>query len=165
MRYELHVSVNASPEKIQEVITNIESIKIWEPSHRLPLVSHNWIPDKGKLQVGNLLIIKSLLWTFKAECKEITKDTVIWEFKEVPLKGNEYWKIDSQDEKCRIMKIMDCRIYGFMDKILWQTIGRKIHDWASVRQLETIKNMAEKSLSFDIIDKNSKGVQNADCKV
>jgi len=150
-RYELHVSVNASPEKIKEAITNIESIKIWEPSHGLPFVTHRWIPDKGRLLVGNLLIINSLLWTFKAECKEITKDSVIWEFKEGPLKGNEYWKIDSQGKKCRIMKIMDCRIYGFVDKILWQTIGRKIHDWASIRQLETIKNMAEKSLSFDIM--------------
>ncbi len=46
-----------------------------------------------------------------------------------------------------------------MDKILWQTIGAKIHDWASIRQLETIKKLAEKSLSFDIIDKNSKGVK------
>ena len=158
-RYEPHVTVKALPEKIKEVITNIESIKIWEPSHRLPFVTHIWIPDKGKLQIGNLLIIKTPLWTFKAECKETTKDTVIWEFKEGPLKGNEYWKIDSQSEKCRIMKIMDCRIYVFADKLLWQTIGRKIHDWASIKQLKTIKNMAEKSLSFDIIAKNSKGVK------
>ena len=165
VRYELRVSVNASPEKIKEVITNIESIKIWEPSHRLPFVSHNWIPAKGRLQVGNLLIIKSLLWTFKAECKEITPERVTWEFKEGPLKGKEYWNIECQRQKCRITKIMDCRIYGFVDKLLWQTIGRKIHDWASMRQLETIKNMSEKSLSFGIIDKNPKGVKNAESKV
>ncbi len=60
---------------------------------------------------------------------------------------------------------MDCKIYGFVDKLLWQTIGRKIHDWASVKQLESIKNMAENRLSFDIIEKNSKGVKNADYKV
>jgi len=99
-RYELSVLVNASPEKIKEIITNSENIKIWEPSHRLPFVTHNWIPDKGKLRPGNLLIIKSLLWTFKAECKEITQDAVIWEFKEGPLKGKEYWKIDCQGQRC-----------------------------------------------------------------
>ena len=58
---------------------------------------------QGRLLVGNLLIINSLLWTFKVECKETTKDTVIWEFKEGPLKGNEYWKIDSRGGKCRIL--------------------------------------------------------------
>jgi hypothetical protein len=117
------------------------------------------------LRLGNLLIIKSPSWTFKAECKEITPDRVTWEFKEGPLKGKEYWKIDCQGQSYRIMKILDCKIYGFVDKLLWQIIGRKIHDWASVKQLESIKNVAENTLSFDIIEKNSKGVKNADCKV
>ena len=154
-KYEISVSVSAPPEKIKEVITNLESIKIWEPSHRLPFVTHSWIPDKGILQPGNLLIIQSLLWTFKAECKEMTPDTVKWEFIEGPLKGNEYWKIEYEEQKCRIMKIMDCRIYGFVNKVLWQIVGRKIHDWASIKQLETIKNMAEGLSSFDIIKKKS----------
>jgi len=143
-KYTLSVSVSAPPEKIKEVITNLENIKIWESSHKLPFVTHGWIPDKGRLQLGNLLIIKSPFWTFKAECKEITSDAVIWEFKEGPLKGKEYWKIDHQGQRCRIMKIMDCKIYEFVDKLIWQIIGRKIHDWASIKQLETIKNMAER---------------------
>jgi hypothetical protein len=146
-KYELSIWVSVPSGEIKKIITNLENIKIWEPSHRLPFVHHHWIPDEGRLQPGNLLIIKSPFLTFKAKCKEITPDTVKWEFIEGPLKGNEYWKIECKGhKKCRVIKIMDCRIYGFVNKTLWQIIGRKIHDWATIKQLKTIKYMAEKPL-------------------
>lgn len=39
--------VSTVPEKIREIIIDLEKIKIWEPSHRLPFVKHNWIPLKA----------------------------------------------------------------------------------------------------------------------
>jgi len=142
-RYDISVLVFSSPEIVREIITDLEKIKIWEPSHRLPFVKHNWVPSEGKLSPGAVLVIKSLLWTFQAECKEVNRDGVRWEFIRGPLRGYEYWQIIPEGNKCRVLKVMDCNITGVLNKTMWKLIGRKVHDWASLRQLKSIKRIAE----------------------
>jgi uncharacterized protein YndB with AHSA1/START domain len=48
----ISVSVDASLEKVYEVITNLEKIKIWSSSHGLPIIRHEWFPSEGILKTG-----------------------------------------------------------------------------------------------------------------
>lgn len=43
----ISVSVDAPLEKVYNVITSLEEIKVWEPSHGLPTIRHEWFPSEG----------------------------------------------------------------------------------------------------------------------
>jgi len=67
----ISVSTTASVEQVFQIITDLEMIKKWEPSHRFPLVRHEWVPDTGILQKGNQLRVITPLWRFIARCVDI----------------------------------------------------------------------------------------------
>lgn len=128
---------------VHTLLTNIEKIKVWEPSHNLPLVVHAWIPCEGELKIGNILKIKSPLWTFIAKCIELRGNEVKWEFIEGPLKGTESWMVKPAENGCTIVKLLEYEVTKSSDRVLWQIFGRRIHLWASSKQLRNIKNLVE----------------------
>lgn len=90
-----------------------------------------------------MLKVKSRLWTFVARCIELRENEVKWEFIEGPLKGTESWTLKPTENGCDIFKVLEYEIPKFIDRLLWQLFGRRIHSWASLRQLKSIKNLAE----------------------
>lgn len=138
----ISVSVDASLKKVCEVITNLEKIKIWEPSHGLPIIRLEWFPSEGILKTGTILKVKARLWTFVAECIELTENKVKWKFIEGPLKGTECWIAQPAEGGCKVVKLLEYEVDGF-NRLLWQLIGRRIHHWASLIQLENVKILAE----------------------
>jgi len=139
----ISVSSGAPFQKIYKIITELEKIKIWEPSHGLPMIRHEWIPSEGILKIGSIIKVKSILWTFIAKCIWLGGNEVKWEFIEGPLKGTESWSVEPTENGCRIVKFLEYEVPNFRDRLLWELFGREIHSWASSRQLKSIKNLAE----------------------
>jgi len=144
-RYEISLPIAAPPERVSQIMTSLDQIRIWEPAHRLPFIRHEWIPAEGRLRPGSICLIRSPLWTFTAICREVSEERVWWEFLSGPLRGNEYWEIRCSEGGCEVLKVMDCSIDRLWDKVWWKILGRPIHDWASLRQLRSIKELAEVS--------------------
>ncbi len=142
----ISVSIATLTEKVYEIITNIGKIRVWEPSHNLPLVVHEWIPCEGVLKTGNIFKIKSPLWTFVAKCIELRENEVKWKFIEGPLKGTESWIVKPAENGCTIFKLLEYEVTKSSDRVLWQIFGRRIHSWASSKQLRNIKKLAELNL-------------------
>lgn len=138
------VSSSASSQKVYKIITSLEEIKTWEPSHGLPIIKHEWIPSSGILKIGSTLKVKSILWTFTAKCIGLMGNEVKWEFIEGPLKGTESWSVEPTENGCRIVKFLEYEVPDFRDRLLWQLFGRRIHSWASSKQLRSIKNLAKR---------------------
>ena len=146
-KYFLPVEIEATPETVFRIITNLEKIKIWEPSHKVPFISHVWSQSEGKLQVGCVLKVKSVTWTFVAKCGGITDNEVRWDFLDGPLQGTEFWSVKAKGVGCVAGKIMEYEVPKFYDKVAWALFGKKLHDWASLKQFKTIKKMAETNLT------------------
>lgn len=108
----ISVSVNAPLEKVYEIITDMEKIKIWEPSHRLPMVKHEWSPSEGTLKVDSILKVKTRIWTFVAECIELTENKVEWKFTGGPLKGTESWIVQPGEGSCKVVKLLEYKVDG-----------------------------------------------------
>jgi len=140
----ISVTTTASPESLYEIITNLERIKLWEPSHGLPMIEHEWFPSSGMLEKGSMLKVRSPLWTFVAECIKLARGREVkWGFVEGPLAGTESWIVEPQGNGCNIIKLVQYEVPRFADRFLWRLLGRRIHSWASLRQLESIKRLAE----------------------
>jgi hypothetical protein len=143
MKDVISVHVSASPEDVYEALTSMEKIRVWEPSHGLFFVTHEWSPSEGRLKVGNILKVKSVVWTFVARCTELKEFEVKWEFIEGPLKGTESWMAKAENDGCEVIKLLEYEVPKLRDKLLWHVFGRKIHNLASKRQLQTIKELVE----------------------
>lgn len=139
----ISVPITESSEKVYGIITNLSKIKVWEPSHGLPTVAHEWFPSEGTLKIGSMLKVKSKLWIFVARCIELRENEVKWEFIEGPLKGTESWIVKPTENGCNILKVLEYEVPRFIDRLLWQLFGWRIHSWASLRQFKSIKNLAE----------------------
>ncbi|NOZ58392.1 MAG: hypothetical protein GXO66_02260 [Euryarchaeota archaeon] len=125
------------------MLTSLEKIRIWEPSHGLPFVRHEWSPDKERVEVGSTLKVKAVPWTFTARCVEVGEGRVVWEFTGGPLKGTEAWIVRAEDDGSSIIKLLVYEVPRLRDRLLWLLLGRKVHSWASKRQLMCARRLAE----------------------
>ncbi len=137
------VTINAKPEKVYGIITDIDKIKIWEPSHKVLFVKHEWLPSSGQLRKGAVITIKAGITTFVAKCVEIRENTVRWNFIRGALKGTEFWIIRPTPNGCEVIKRLEYKVPVWIDRLLWRLFGRRLHNWASLKQLKSIKRMAE----------------------
>ncbi|WP_456473922.1 hypothetical protein [Candidatus Pyrohabitans sp.] len=143
MKDVIAVRTSAPPEAVHEVFTSLEKIRIWEPSHGLPFVRHEWSPDRGRVGVGSTLRVKAVPWTFTARCVEVGEDRVVWEFTGGPLKGTETWIARAETDGSSIIKLLVYEVPRLRNRLLWVLLGRRVHSWASRRQLMCAKRLAE----------------------
>jgi len=143
MKDTIQVFTTAPPEEVFKVMCRLEMIKVWEPSHRLPSVRHEWSPETGMVKEGNILRIITPLWRFEARCAGIGENEIRWEFTEGPLKGCESWRVEQQGQGAMIVKHLEYEVRGLRDGLLWRFAGRCIHHMASRRQLKMIKYLTE----------------------
>jgi len=143
MRDIIAVRTSAAPEAVWEVLTSLEKIKVWEPSHGLPFVAHEWSPSKGRVKAGTILRVKAVPWTFAARCVEVGRYRVVWEFTGGPLWGKEAWLTRAETAGSSIIKLLEYEVPKLRDRLLWLLLGRRIHSWASRRQLMCVKTLAE----------------------
>ncbi len=139
----ISIPIDSQPKKVYEIITRLDKIRIWEPSHGFPLTAHAWLPVEGTLKTGHIIKVKTVPWTFVARCIELKENSVKWKFIKGPLKGTESWIIESTKSGCNIIKLLEYEVPNFLDGLVWHSLWRKIHNWASLKQLKTIKMMAE----------------------
>ncbi len=147
MKDVISVSTTAPASRVFEVMISLEMIKQWEPAHRTPMVRHEWIPDTGRIKVGNVLRITTPIWTFEARCAGVRENEIKWKFIEGPLKGVEYWRVEPSGQGCRIVKHLEYETSRLVDKLLWHLGGRCIHNYASKKQLKAIKYLARENNS------------------
>jgi hypothetical protein len=52
--------------------------------------------------------------------------------------------VQPAERYCKVIKLLEYEVDGFINRLLWQSIGRWIHYWASLIQLKNVKILAEK---------------------
>ncbi len=145
MKDVIPTTIEAPPEKVYEIITDVERIRIWTSQTGLPLVNHE-LPTEKTLQIGSVVKIKTLTWTFLPQVVLLRDNLVKWEFKDGPIKGTESWVIEPTDNGCTITEIMEYEVPKLLDRFLWKLFGRRLHTFGTVREFRTIKHLAEKDV-------------------
>ena len=97
----------------------------------------------GDLQREGSKWALSIPWTFVARCIELKEWEVKWRFIGGPLNGTEAWIARPEDDGSSIIKLLQYEVPRLRDRLLWQLLGRSIHNWASKRQLMCVKRLAE----------------------
>ena len=137
------VEILASAEKVAKFIMDLEKIKMWELSYNVPFTKHDWYPDSGKLHIGNQIKSRIPPWIFESECVDLKPYEVKWKFTIGPLEGAEYWRVEPNENECKVVKYLEYEIPNVIHKIIWRVLYRKLHHWGTLKQLKGIKRLAE----------------------
>ena len=141
------VLVKTKPEKVYEILTDMEEMKDWMTSHSQARYK---FPLEEKLRPGSIVTMKSKygLWTIVGKCIGLTENQEVrQEFIEGPLKGNEYWTVKPHRDGTLLEHRLVYEFPRLGDRIFWKLIGQRAHSKGKEIELEQIRVLAERDIA------------------
>ncbi len=140
------IQIGATPEDVYRFLSEKEKITRWIDMDSARFEFSFEGPVKTGDQVTIIPIRDPKSWKMVGECIDVVPGKrVVWEFIEGPLAGTESWVAKPKEAQCIVHKILDYEVTGLRRRLIWRLFGRKLHSRSCEKELNTLRQLVEKS--------------------